>query len=821
MYQCPMKCEKNKLYPDPGKCPICGMNLIQVGTQDSSEHHHEEHKHEHHHEAHKHEQHHTTHEHQPESHEHSHHHPHAACVCGEDDCSGSCVTNCQCTFYEAELEKPTFIPHSKGQKAYICPMRCEGEKTYDHPGDCPICGMHMTEVISFDSAGDKGDDEGLKAYKEMRTRFIWSTVLSLPILILAMGEMVPGLSQIISNLFDRKINLLIQMFLSIPVVFFTSAFIYKKCFLSIKNKNPNMFTLIGIGTGAAWLFSAVSTLLPGIFPESILDMHGYPPVYYETATVVLTLVILGQMLELLAHSKTNSAIKELLNLVPATAIVIRDGQEIELSLDEVEKGDLLRVKPGGKIPVDGILKEGTGTVDESMISGEPIPLDKMVGDRVIGGTINNNGSFVMEAESIGSDTVLARIITMVNDASRSKAPIQKVADQIAVYFVPAVLIIAVLTLIVWGTIFDDWKLGIVNSIAVLIIACPCALGLATPVSIMVGSGKGAKLGVLIKNAKAIEQMRKVDTVLVDKTGTLTLGKPSFQKSMGFGDYLDDEILKIAASLDSKSEHPLAAAIVNEAKNKKIELYQTENFQSISGKGVVADFEGRTFGIGNDKLLDFLKVNERNHEEEVKKLQLTGQTVMYVIESDKLIGIISVGDPIKESTPRAIKILHDLDVKIIMLTGDNENTASAVASELAIDDYKASCLPEDKFEKVKELQRKGSFVAMAGDGINDSPAIAQAQVGIAMGTGTDIAMESADITLVKGDLIGIARAKELSLLVMKNIKQNLFFAFVYNVIGIPIAAFGLLNPVFAGLAMTFSSVSVLSNALRMRNQKIDM
>ncbi len=792
MYQCPMKCEGEKKYEEEGKCPECGMNLIQV--EDNHNHNHSEHEH--------------------------HNHSHTNCICRDESCDGSCKTNCQCTFYEAELNKPTFeAKKTSSTKSYICPMRCEGDKTYPNPGSCPICGMHMTEVISFGSEIDPEDDDGVKAYKTMRHRLIWSTILSLPIFVLAMGELIPGISQIIENLFTRQVNLYIQLALSLPVIFVFSRFIFENCIKSIIHKNLNMFTLIGIGTGAAWIFSVFATLIPNMFPKEIIGELGFPPVYFETTVIILTLVILGQMLELLAHSKTNSAIKELLSLVPATAIVIRNGEDIEIPLDEVVVDDQLRIKPGNKVPVDGIVISGNGTVDESMISGEPIPIDKEEGDKVTGGTINSNGSFIMEAKSVGGDTVLARIITMVNEASRSKAPIQKIADQVAGYFVPVVLIISLITLLVWGLVIGNWDLGIVNSIAVLIIACPCALGLATPVSIMVGTGKGAKLGILIKNAKAIEQMRKVDTVLVDKTGTLTLGKPAFKDSEGFEDFSDDNILSIAAAIDNFSEHPLAQAIVKAAKDKQLVFNEATEFQSITGKGATAKINGKQYGIGNKKLIEYLGVTTVIDEEKIIKRQLSGQTVMYVVEEQTLIGIVSVNDPIKKSTPEAVKILHNLNVKIIMLTGDNINTASSVAKALGIDDFQADCLPEDKFNKVKELQSKNQFVAMAGDGINDSPAIAQANVGIAMGTGTDVAMESSDITLVKGDLIGIAKAKSLSVKVMKNIKQNLFFAFIYNFIGIPIAAFGLLNPMFAGLAMTLSSISVLSNALRIRKMDI--
>jgi len=781
-----MKCDEGKVYDQSGKCITCGMDLVLITSETNSEHH--------------------LHKHNTSKDEHKH--------------DNEVEKTCQCSFYEAELGKPVFIAQPESnEKSFICPMRCEGEKTYNKPGDCPVCGMHLTEVLSFGSNTDDENDEGHKAYKKMRGKLIGSAILSLPIFILAMGEMIPGINTLIESLFDRRINLLIQFILSLPVTFIFSTFIFINCFKSIRYNNLNMFTLIGIGTGSAWLFSVFATFIPSIFPAEIIGEMGYPPVYYETTVIILTLVILGQMLELFAHSKTNSAIKELLNLVPTTAIVINDGVENEVALKDVVVGNHIRVKPGNKIPVDGELISGSGIVDESMISGEALPVDKIIGDKVTGGTINENGSFVMIAKSVGENTVLARIITMVNEASRSKAPIQKMADKVASYFVPAVLGASMLTLFVWGIFLNSWELGIVNSIAVLIIACPCALGLATPVSIMVGTGKGAQNGILIKSAKVIEQMRKVDTVLVDKTGTLTLGKPTFKESISFSHYKNDEILKFAASIDANSEHPLAKSIVDAAKQKNISLYDTSDFNSITGKGVVAKINTKLYSVGNEKL--FSNSNSKNSFDlsDIKNRQLNGETVMYVIEANEVIGMISVSDPIKESTPEAVKILHQNGVKVIMLTGDNKNTASAVAKSIGIDDFMAECLPEDKFNKVKELQQQNLFVAMAGDGINDSPAIAQADVGIAMGTGTDVAMESADVTLVKGDLIGIAKSKTLSVKVMGNIKQNLFFAFIYNTIGIPIAAFGLLNPIFAGVAMALSSVSVLANALRIRKMEL--
>ena len=739
-------------------------------------------------------------------------------MCGESDCDGRCENESQCTFEEKNYSSRITFSNKKNEKKYICPMRCEENKTYPNPGDCPICGMHLIELVSFGEYNEN-DDSGYVAYQKMKRRLIISTIFSIPILMLAMGELIPGLSNVISTLFTRRLNLTLQLILSLPVVLYTSTFIYKKAIRSLKGRNFNMFTLIGLGTIIAWLFSVIGTLFPSFIPQATAMMDGYPAVYYETTVIILTLVILGQMLELRAHSKTSSAIKELLNLVPTTAIVIRQDEEIELNLNDVVVDDLVKVKPGNKIPVDGVIIEGDGVVDESMITGEPIPKEVSVHSKVTGGTININGSFIMEAKQVGGDTVLARIIQMVNEASISKAPIQKVADRVAGYFVPLVIAFSILTFFVWGLFYGNWQSGLLNSIAVLIIACPCALGLATPVSIMVGTGKGAQNGILIKNAAAIEQMRKVDTVLVDKTGTLTIGKPTFKSTTSFESITEDEILKLAASIDNNSEHPLAISIVKAASEKRISLYKTENFKMITGEGVFADINGLKYALGNEKLVNRLGMKLISNQDEIRKMQSIGQTVMYLMDPSKILGVVSVHDPIKESSLNAVKVLHDLGVKVIMLTGDNEVTAKSVAETLNLDSYQSDCLPDDKFEKVKSLQENGSIVSMAGDGINDSPAIALADIGIAMGTGTDIAMESADITLISGDLNGIVKAKQLSVKVMKNINENLFFAFIYNIIGIPIAAIGLLNPIIAGVAMTLSSISVLTNALRIRQIKL--
>jgi Cu2+-exporting ATPase len=588
-----------------------------------------------------------------------------------------------------------------------------------------------------------------------------------------------------------------------------------------------MWTLITIGVGAAYLFSVFALLIPGAFPEQFKDAEGNVHLYFEAAAVILTLVLLGQVLELRAHSKTNSAIKALLNLVPAVARVIRNGEETEISLEEVQQGDILRVRPGEKVPVDGAVTDGNAVIDESMITGEPIPVDKSENDKVTGGTINGNTSFEMKAEKVGGDTLLAQIIDMVNQASRSRAPIQKLADVVAKYFVQIVVAIAILTFGVWAIWGPDpaYVYAFVNAIAVLIIACPCALGLATPMSIMVGSGRMAQSGVLVKDARAIEEMNKVDTLIIDKTGTITEGKPALKSFLSFGNLSDPEILEIAATVDANSEHPVAEAIVKGAKEKGIQIQKVEKFEAITGKGVKGIIDGKQVGLGNNRLVDDFGTSlTKEQKDNVKNWQLTGQTVMYLIIENKVEGIVSVADTIKKTSANAIRDLQNMGVKIHMLTGDIEFTAKAVAEELKLDGYQADCLPDDKYKKVKELQAQGQKVAMAGDGINDAPALEQADVGIAMGTGTDIAMQSAQVTLVKGDLAGIVRARNLSHKVMRNIKQNLFFAFIYNSLGVPVAAgilypfFGLLlSPIIAAAAMSFSSVSVITNALRLRKQ----
>ena len=700
---------------------------------------------------------------------------------------------------------------------YTCPMHPEIRS--DGPGSCPKCGMDLVP--------DKGVETSEEeiAYKRMLRKFWIALVLSIPVFIIAMSDMVPFLH--LEKIASKKVWSWIEFLLSTPVVFYSGWIFFKRGWSSIRRWMPNMWTLISIGVGSAYLFSIIALLFPSIFPEQFKDMHGSVHLYFEAAAVILTLVLLGQVLELRAHSKTNSAIKALLNLVPPVARVIRDGQEEEIPLEQVKAGDILRVKPGEKIPVDGIITEGGAVIDESMITGEPMPVDKSKDDKITGGTINGKTVFEMRAEKVGNDTLLARIIEMVNEASRSRAPIQKLADIVAKYFVQIIIAISLITFAIWAIWGPQPALvyAFVNAVSVLIIACPCALGLATPISIMVGTGRGAQMGILVKDARAIEEMNKVDILIIDKTGTITEGKPSLKGYKSLGKLSDEDILMLAASIDTNSEHPLAEAIVKGAKEKKIGLTKVDSFESVTGKGVKALYHGKKIGLGNQRLVEDFKASL--DDEKMKMVydwQLSGQTVMYLIIEHNVEGVIGVTDRIKDTSAGAIKSLQKMGLKIIMLTGDNKVTAKAVAEELHLDGFEADSLPDDKYNKVKELQGQGHIVAMAGDGINDAPALTQANIGIAMGTGTDIAMQSAEITLVKGDLNGIAKARDLSRNVMRNIKQNLFFAFFYNILGVPVAAgilypvFGiLLSPMIAAAAMSFSSVSVIGNALRLKRK----
>lgn len=797
VYICPMKCEGDKIYKEPGSCPVCNMHLIDVSENEDSKK--------------------SLHKHIQEEEGHHNH------------------------------------KHKNEQGNYYCPMHCEGDKVYQEPGDCPKCGMHLIKEqvaatsatiytcpmhpevknnkpgacpkCGMDLVPEKAEaiSEEVLAYKKMSKKFWIALAFSIPVFIIAMSEFFSFLH--LENIVSEKTFGWVEFLLATPVVYYSSGEFFKRGWSSIRRRSPNMWTLISIGVGAAYIFSVFALVIPTAFPEQFKSESGNVHLYFEAAAVILTLVLLGQVMELRAHSRTNSAIKALLGLVPPVARIIRDGEETEIPLEDVKVGDTLKIKPGEKIPVDGIIYEGNAVIDESMVTGEPIPIDKEIGDKVIGGTINSKTTFLITAEKVGSDTLLSQIIEMVNQASRSRAPIQKLADTVAKYFVQIVILIAIITFAAWSIWGPEpvYVYAFVNAVAVLIIACPCALGLATPMSIMVGTGHGAQSGILVKNARAIEEMNKVDTLIVDKTGTLTEGKPKLQNVVSFGNYSDNEILQIAASVDEPSEHPVAEAIVEGALAKNILLKKVIDFESVTGKGVIASVEGNSVALGNMKLLqDFDMGISLQQQDVVKKLQSTGQTVMFLIVNDKVEGLIGVADSIKETSLSAVKALQKNGIKVIMLTGDNKLTAKSVAEKLSLDGFEAECLPEDKYQKVKKLQDEGHIVAMAGDGINDAPALEQANVGIAMGTGTDIAMQSAEITLVKGDLNGIARAKELSHKVMRNIKQNLFFAFVYNALGVPVAAgilfpfFGvLLSPMIAAAAMSFSSVSVITNALRLR------
>ena len=703
---------------------------------------------------------------------------------------------------------------------YVCPMHPEIVRS--EPGSCPICGMALEpRTVTL-------EEETNPELVDMTRRFWVSVVLSAPIAFLAMSDMIPG--QPVQRIASPQILNWLQLGLATPVVFWCGWPFFQRGWTSIVNRSLNMFTLIAVGVGTAYVYSLVATLFPNLFPRSFRGHTGEVGVYFDAAAVITTLVLLGQVLELRARSKTSRAIKALLGLAPKTARLERDdGSEEDVPLERVKPGDRLRVRPGEKVPVDGIVTEGATSVDESMITGEPIPVEKTKGSKVTGGTVNGTGSFIMQAERVGSDTLLAQIVRMVAEAQRSRAPIQKLADVVAGYFVPAVVLVAVLTFIIWSLFGPEPTMAyaLVNAVAVLIIACPCALGLATPMSIMVGTGRGATAGVLIKNAEALEVLEKIDTLVVDKTGTLTEGKPRLVSVIPVRGQDEGELLYLAASLERGSEHPLAEAIVQGAEERGVKLAETREFRSITGKGVVGSVDGKNIALGNAILLEEMNIKAGElwwgQSEELRK---EGQTVMYVVVDGAIAGLLGVADPVKQSTPEAIELLHEDGIKIVMLTGDSRTTAEAVAKRLGIDQIQAEVLPEQKVEVVKRLQAEGRIVAMAGDGINDAPALAQAHVGIAMGTGTDVAMESAGVTLVKGDLRGIAKARRLSRGTMRNIRENLFFAFIYNVLGIPIAAgvlypFSgmLLSPVIASVAMTFSSVSVISNALRLNKLQL--
>ena len=735
-------------------------------------------------------------------------------MCGgvESDTPGSCPKCGMALERNPVFREPTKI-------IYTCPMHPQIEQ--DHPGNCPICGM----TLEPRTLGAGAEEEQHEA-NSLSRKFWIALVLTILVLIFAMGHAIPGLH--IDSIVPRQIGKWIEFGLTTPVVLWAGGFFFTRAWQSMVNRSLNMFTLIAVGVGAAYFYSAVAVIAPGIFPESF-RRRGEVDLYFEAAAVITTLVLLGQLIEAKARSRTGQAIKALLGLAAKNAHRVRDGQEEEIPVDAIQKGDRVRVRPGEKVPVDGVIVEGQSNIDESMITGEPMPISKGAGDKVVGATVNQTGSFLMRAERIGSETLLAQIVQMVADAQRSRAPIQKLADTVSGYFVPAVISIAVITFIVWSIIGPPPAMAyaLVNAVSVLIIACPCALGLATPMSIMVGVGRAAQAGILVKNAEAIEITEKVTHLITDKTGTLTAGKPEVVSRVSDKGTNEHDLLQIAASVEAHSEHPLARAIVEAAKKEPFGLRDVMDFQSTTGGGVSAQLDGRRVLVGKEKFLIDSNVDISDElRKQADRLQEQAQTTVWVALDGRAVGVLGIADPIKPTTRTAIRALHDMGLKIIMCTGDNRRTAESVARELGIDEFRAEVTPDEKIEIVKTLKASGAIVAMAGDGINDAPALAAADVGIAMGTGTDVAIESASITLVKGDLMGIVKAMHLSRAVMRNIRQNLFFAFVYNALGVPIAAgvlyplLGiLLSPMIAGAAMSFSSVSVIANALRLRSAKL--
>ncbi|MDQ0594412.1 Cu+-exporting ATPase [Chryseobacterium ginsenosidimutans] len=796
---CPMFCEGDKIYDKKGDCPICHMHLDEI-TEDLVKNS-------------------TTH-----SHDHSHHHHETPKVTDEMAgkyycpmyCEGDKVydSNVGCPVCGMDLVK---YPEKKVAK-YTCPMHPEIVR--NEPGDCPICGMDLVRIP------EKDNHEEDETYTILKRKFIISLAFTIPIFILSMGGMF------INFPFSHQVQGIIELILTLPVLFYSGWFLMKRGWVSFKTRNLNMFSLIVLGVAAAFIFSIVALIFPNIIPHEIRGGHHETPLYFEAVSVILTLVILGQLMEAAAHKKTGNAIRELMNLSPDEANLIINGEEKKVLLSQVKIGDLLKVKPGEKIPVDGKITEGNSIVDESMITGEPIPVEKSIDDKVTSGTINGNQVFIMKAEKVGDETLLSQIIKMVNEASRSKAPIQKLTDKVAKIFVPAVILIAVLTFILWqffGSEGQKTLFAFVNAVAVLIVACPCALGLATPMSLMVGIGKGAKNGILIKNADALEQMNKVNVLITDKTGTLTEGKPSVEYIETINNNDRNSILKFAYSLNQNSEHPLSNAVIKKAKAENISSEKVEDFENISGKGVKGNINGKTVYLGNESLLISHQISiPENLKQKAIDVQSKAHTISYVAQENEVLGFISFTDKIKESSKKAVQQLFSEGIDIIMMTGDNKHTAKAVADELGIKHFKANCLPEDKLNEVKKLQQQGKIVAMTGDGINDSPALAQANIGIAMGTGTDAAIESAEITLLKGDILDVAKAKLLSEKLLKNIKENLFFAFIYNVLGVPVAAgllypfFGiLLSPMIAAAAMSFSSLSVILNSLRLNSVDLDI
>lgn len=718
-----------------------------------------------------------------------------------------------------EHKEPAPLPEGvdPNEITYICPMH--PEVVQKGPGTCPICGMALEPETM---TGDEGENPELT---DFRRRFWVCLILTIPVFILEMGSHLLGFHEFM----DGTTSNWIQLVLATPVVLWAGWPFFERGWASVKSRKLNMFTLIAMGTGVAWIYSVAATVTPDIFPDSFRGESGAVPVYFEAAAVIVTLVLLGQILELKARERTGGAIKALLGLAPKTAHRIDDnGDAQEIAIEDIQVGDHLRIRPGEKVPVDGVVSEGSSHIDESMVTGEPMPVEKQAGSKVIGATVNANGSIIIRAEKVGRDTMLAQIVKMVADAQRSRAPIQRMADLVAGWFVPIVIVIAIIAFIVWSLVgpAPAFSYALIAAVSVLIIACPCALGLATPMSIMVGVGRGAKAGVLIKDAEALETMEKVDTLIVDKTGTLTQGRPALTDIITADGFEESELLTISAALEQGSEHPLAEAIVRAAHDQDLELPKALDFEAITGKGVKGQVSGAKVALGNSKMMEAIGADITPLTEGADNLRAQGATAMFVAVNGKAAGVIAVSDPIKDTTPEAIQNLHKAGLKIVMLTGDNETTARAVAEKLGIDEVHADVMPEDKSRIVGELRDKGAVVAMAGDGVNDAPALAAAHVGIAMGTGTDVAMESAGVTLLRGDLNGIAEAINLSRATMRNIRQNLFFAFIYNAAGVPIAAgvlypvFGiLLSPIFAAAAMSLSSVSVVGNALRLNLTKI--
>jgi len=713
--------------------------------------------------------------------------------------------------------EPVEISSVSDRTEYTCPMHPEIVR--DQPGNCPICGMALEpRDVLVDSANPE--------LANMTRRFWVAVALTVPLLAVMLSDVLPG--RLLQHLLTGQWLAWLELALATPVVLWAGWPFFERGWASVVHRSPNMFTLIAIGAGSAYLYSVAAVVAPGIFPRTFRDMSGNLSLYFEAASVITSLVLLGQVLELKARSQTSSAIKALLGLAPKTARRIsQDGKEADVALTEVQVGDRIRVRPGEKVPTDGSVIEGRSSVDESMVSGEPIPVEKTAGAKVVGGTINGTGSFVMKAERVGADTLLAQIVKMVSEAQRTRAPIQRLADRVAKFFVPAVLVSSAITFAVWAIFGPQphYAHALVNAVAVLIIACPCALGLATPMSIMVGTGRGASEGILIRNAESLEIFEKVNTLVVDKTGTLTEGRPRLTEVIPAEGFDATNLLRSVASLEKASEHPLAAAILAGAREKNIELVPVADFQSITGKGVTGTLQSKRIAVGNAAFIEKLGASSETLHERAEDLRKEGQTVMFVASDGRFAGLIAVADPVRESAVQAIQQLKQAGIRVVMLTGDNHTTAAAVAQKLGID-FEADVLPEKKAEVVKKLQSQGAVVAMAGDGVNDAPALAQAQVGIAMGTGTDVAMETGGITLVKGDLRGILKARRLSQRTMRNIRQNLFFAFFYNALGVPLAAgvlypvFGLLlNPMIAAAAMSFSSISVIANALRLRTAKL--